>query len=69
MLSKRWEIAPENPRVEAVLAAALQTRPLAARLLVNRGITSIEAARIPHSFLAAPPRSISCAAWQRLSTV
>ena len=45
MLSKRWEIAPENPRVEEKLAAALQIRPLAARLLVNRGITSIEAAR------------------------
>ena len=24
MLSKRWEIAPENPRVEEKLAAALQ---------------------------------------------
>jgi len=45
MLSKRWEIAPENPRVEEKLTAALQIRPLAARLLVNRGITSIEAAR------------------------
>jgi single-stranded-DNA-specific exonuclease len=45
MLSKRWEIAPENPRVEEKLAAALQIRPLAARLLVNRGITSIDAAR------------------------
>ena len=45
MLPKRWEIAPENPRVEEKLAAALQIRPLAARLLVNRGITTIEAAR------------------------
>jgi single-stranded-DNA-specific exonuclease len=45
MLSKRWEIAPENPKVEEKLTAALQIRPLAARLLVNRGITSIEAAR------------------------
>jgi single-stranded-DNA-specific exonuclease len=45
MLTKRWEIASGNPRVEEKLAAALQIRPLAARLLVNRGITSIEAAR------------------------
>jgi single-stranded-DNA-specific exonuclease len=45
MLAKRWEIASGNPRVEEKLAAALQIRPLAARLLVNRGITSIEAAR------------------------
>jgi single-stranded-DNA-specific exonuclease len=45
MLSKRWEIAPQDPRVEEKLAAALQIRSLAARLLVNRGITSIEAAR------------------------
>jgi single-stranded-DNA-specific exonuclease len=45
MLAKRWEIALGNPRVEEKLAAALQIRPLAARLLVNRGITSIEAAR------------------------
>ena len=45
MLSKRWEIAPANPRIEEKLAAALQIQPLAARLLVNRGITGIEAAR------------------------
>ena len=45
MLSKRWESAPPNPQVEDKLAAALQIRPLAARLLANRGITSIEAAR------------------------
>ena len=45
MLSKRWEIAPGHPRVEEKLAAALQIRPLAARLLVNRGVTSIDAAR------------------------
>jgi single-stranded-DNA-specific exonuclease len=45
MLSKRWEVAPEDPRVEEMLAAALQVRPLAARLLMNRGITNIEAAR------------------------
>src|SRR5688572_11975790 len=45
MLSKRWEIAPQDPRVEEKLAAVLQIRSLAARLLVNRGITSIEAAR------------------------
>ena len=45
MLSKRWESAPPNPRVEEKLTAALQIRPLAARLLVNRGITSIDAAR------------------------
>ncbi|MGH8066465.1 MAG: single-stranded-DNA-specific exonuclease RecJ [Candidatus Entotheonellia bacterium] len=45
MLSKRWEIAPENRRVEEKLAAALQIRPLAARLLANRGVSTIEAAR------------------------
>jgi single-stranded-DNA-specific exonuclease len=45
MLSKRWEIAPTNRRVEEKLTAALQLRPLAARLLVNRGITTIEGAR------------------------
>ena len=45
MLSKRWESAPPNPQVEDKLAAALQIRPLAARLLANRGITSIDAAR------------------------
>jgi single-stranded-DNA-specific exonuclease len=44
MLSKRWEVRPQDPRVEEKLAAALQIRLLAARLLVNRGITSIEAA-------------------------
>jgi len=48
MLPKRWEIAPENPKIEAKLAAALQISALAARLLVNRGITTIEAA---HEFL------------------
>jgi single-stranded-DNA-specific exonuclease len=48
MLSKRWEIAPPNRRVEEKLAAALRIRPLPARLLVNRGITSIDAA---HEFL------------------
>jgi single-stranded-DNA-specific exonuclease len=45
MLSRRWEVASEHPKVEEKLAAALQIRPLAARLLVNRGITGIEAAR------------------------
>jgi single-stranded-DNA-specific exonuclease len=45
MLSKRWEITPANPRVEEKLAAALQIRPLAARLLANRGLTTIEAAQ------------------------
>jgi single-stranded-DNA-specific exonuclease len=49
MLSKRWEIASKDPKVAEKLAAALQIRPLAARLLVNRGITTIEAA---HEFLA-----------------
>ena len=49
MLSKRWEIASKDPQVAEKLAAALQIRPLAARLLVNRGITTIEAA---HEFLA-----------------
>jgi single-stranded-DNA-specific exonuclease len=49
MLSKRWEIASKDPKVEEKLAAALQIRPLAARLLVNRGLTTIEAA---HEFLA-----------------
>jgi single-stranded-DNA-specific exonuclease len=45
MLSKRWEIAPATPRVEEKLTAALQIRPLAARLLAHRGITTIEGAR------------------------
>ena len=45
MLPRRWEIAPAHPRVEEKLAAALQIRPLAARLLANRGISTIEAAR------------------------
>jgi single-stranded-DNA-specific exonuclease len=45
MLSKRWEIAPENRRVEEKLAAALQIRPLAARLLANRGVGTIDATR------------------------
>jgi single-stranded-DNA-specific exonuclease len=43
MLSKHWQLAAGNPRVEEKLAATLQIRPLAARLLVNRGITTIEA--------------------------
>jgi single-stranded-DNA-specific exonuclease len=41
----RWEIAAGNPEREAQLQAALQLRPLAARLLVNRGIASNEQAR------------------------
>jgi single-stranded-DNA-specific exonuclease len=45
MLPKRWEIAPENPKIEEKLAAALQIRLLAARLLANRGINTIEGAR------------------------
>jgi single-stranded-DNA-specific exonuclease len=45
MLPKRWEIAPENPLIEAKLAAALQIPALSARLLANRGISTIEAAR------------------------
>jgi single-stranded-DNA-specific exonuclease len=45
MLPKRWEIAPKNPLVEEKLAAALQIRTLTARFLINRGITTIEAAR------------------------
>jgi single-stranded-DNA-specific exonuclease len=48
MLSKRWESAAPHPRLEEKLAAALQIRPLAAKLLVHRGITSIDAA---HEFL------------------
>ena len=45
MLSKRWEVASGNPRLEDKLAVALQLRPLQARLLANRGITSIDGAR------------------------
>jgi single-stranded-DNA-specific exonuclease len=45
MPSKRWLIAPGNPRLEEQLATALQLHPVAARLLTNRGITSIEGAR------------------------
>jgi single-stranded-DNA-specific exonuclease len=45
MPSKRWAIAPGNPPLEAQLAAALQLHPIAARLLANRGITSVEGAR------------------------
>lgn len=43
---KRWEIAAGNSRLEEKLVAALQLRPLAARLLVNRGITTIDHARM-----------------------
>ena len=60
MLSKRWEIAPENPRVEEKLSGG------AADSTVG-GPTSGESrhhqyrgrARIPHPFLTAPPRSVS----------
>lgn len=45
MQSKRWEMAPTNPRVADKLVAALQIPPLAARLLANRGITTIDEAR------------------------
>jgi single-stranded-DNA-specific exonuclease len=45
MQSKRWLIAAPNPMVEEKLAAALQIRPLAARLMANRGITTVEGGR------------------------
>jgi single-stranded-DNA-specific exonuclease len=45
MLPKRWEIASKDSRAEEKLAAALQISPLAAGLLINRGVTSIDAAR------------------------
>jgi single-stranded-DNA-specific exonuclease len=45
MQSKRWLIAAPNHMVEEKLAAALQIRPLAARLMANRGITTIEGGR------------------------
>jgi single-stranded-DNA-specific exonuclease len=45
MQSKRWLIAAPNPMVEEKLTAALQVPPLAARLMANRGITTIEAGR------------------------
>jgi single-stranded-DNA-specific exonuclease len=45
MPSKRWLIAPGNPQLAEQLAAALQLHPVAARLLGNRGITSVEEAR------------------------
>ncbi|MBI3328153.1 MAG: single-stranded-DNA-specific exonuclease RecJ [Nitrospinae bacterium] len=43
--TKRWQVAAGDRRLEEKLAATLQIRPLAARLLVNRGITTIEGAR------------------------
>ncbi len=45
MSANRWVVAPGNARVEEKLAAVLRLRPLEARLLVNRGITTIERAR------------------------
>jgi single-stranded-DNA-specific exonuclease len=45
MLPKRWEMAPEHAKIAEKLAASLQIQPLAARLLANRGISTIEAAR------------------------
>ncbi len=45
MQSKRWLMAMPNPRGEEELGAALQIQPLAAKLLVNRGITTIDAGR------------------------
>jgi single-stranded-DNA-specific exonuclease len=48
MLSKRWEVAAGAAKYEAKLAATLRLSTLAAKLLVNRGLTTIEAA---HRFL------------------
>jgi single-stranded-DNA-specific exonuclease len=45
MLPKRWEITPVDHRGTDKLVATLQVRPLAAQLLVNRGITTIDEAR------------------------
>jgi len=45
MVSKRWEVARGNPGLEDKLAVALQLRPLEARLLANRGLTTIDGAR------------------------
>jgi single-stranded-DNA-specific exonuclease len=45
MLPKRWVLTPGNPRVADKLAAALHIRPVAAQLLTNRGITTIDDAR------------------------
>src|SRR5262245_44199550 len=45
MLSKRWEVALKDSRAEEKLVAALHISPLAACLLINRGITSIDTAR------------------------
>ncbi len=42
----RWEIAAGDSGLEEKLVAALQLRPLGARLLVNRGITTIDQARV-----------------------
>jgi single-stranded-DNA-specific exonuclease len=42
---KRWHTLPEQGGPAAKLAAALGISPLAATLLVNRGLTTIEAAR------------------------
>ena len=62
MVSKRWESARGNPRLEDKLAVALQLRPLEARLLANRGHTTIEGACVPYPHAAAFPRSL-CHAW------
>ncbi len=48
MLAKQWAVATSDARLTAKLAAAVPLSQLAAKLLVNRGITTIEAA---HSFL------------------
>jgi single-stranded-DNA-specific exonuclease len=48
MLAKQWLVAPGDARLAEKLAAAVGLSSLAARLLVNRGLTTIEAA---HNFL------------------
>lgn len=45
VLSKRWDLAPGDVTREEKLVATLRLSYLAARLLVNRGVTSIEAAQ------------------------
>jgi single-stranded-DNA-specific exonuclease len=45
MLSKRWDVAAGDARLEKHLHLTLGLPPLAARLLVNRGVTSLEGAQ------------------------
>jgi len=43
---QRWQIAPEMPEAVAAIADAVQLSPLLAQVLVNRGMTTPEAAQV-----------------------